>query len=255
MGDASRQSLVVDLTLGAVVVAVVATVVGATIQGAIGFGMNLVTVPALAIIAPEALPVSVIVLGIPISVGMLRYELGHIDRAGLAWVLGGRVPGTIAGAWVVASVSTSTLQLVAGVVVLSLVAASVAMPPLPVRPDTQLVAGMVSGVTGTAAGIGGPPLALLYQHHTGPTMRSTLAASFLFGTLFSIATLGFAGEVGGDQFLLGAALAPLVVAGSVAGRRFHTRLDAGWLRPGVLLFAALSAVVVLADAGVEVLAR
>jgi uncharacterized membrane protein YhaH (DUF805 family) len=48
----------VDLTVGVVLVAVVATFVGAIIQGAIGFGMNLVTVPALALVLPEALPVA-----------------------------------------------------------------------------------------------------------------------------------------------------------------------------------------------------
>src|SRR3546814_15753694 len=73
------------------------------------------------------------------------------------------------------------------------------MPVLPVRPPTQLVAGVVSGVTGTAAGIGGPPLALLYQHRPGSTIRSTLAAAFLVGTALSLATLAVAGEFGPSQ--------------------------------------------------------
>ncbi len=237
-----------DLTTSAVIVAVVATVLGATIQGSIGFGMNLVTVPALALVLPEALPVAVIVLGIPISVGMLRHERHALDRAGVGWIMVGRVPGSVAGAWVVATVSTSTLQAVAGIVVLALVLASVAMPPVAVRPGSQLVAGAVSGLSGTAAGIGGPPLALLYQRSTGPTMRSTLAASFFFGTLLSIATLALAREVGREQLLLGAGLAPLVAVGTIAGRRLHGWLDRGWLRSAVLVFAAAAAVTVLADA-------
>src|SRR3546814_18381487 len=123
------------------------------------------------------------------------------------------------------------------------------MPVLPVRPSTQLVAGVVSGVTGTAAGIGGPPLALLYQHRPGSTIRSTLAAAFLVGTALSLATLAVAGEVGASQVLLGLGLAPLVVVGSVTGRRFHDWLDQGWLRPGVLVFAAAAAVTVLHKIG------
>lgn len=237
-----------DLTIGAVIVAVLATLVGATIQGSIGFGMNLVTVPALALVLPEALPVAVIMLGLPISISMLRHEHHAADRAGIAWILTGRLPGSLLGAWIVATVSTSTLQGLVGIVVLLMVMASVAMPPLPVRRDTQLVAGMVSGVTSTAAGIGGPPLALLYQHHSGAAMRSTLAAAFLVGLVMSIAALALAREVGTDQLLFGLALAPLVVAGSIAGRRLHAWLDSGWLRPGVLVFAALTALTVLIDA-------
>ena len=237
-----------DLTISALVVAVLATAVGATIQGSLGFGMNLVTVPALALVLPEALPVTVIMLGVPISISMLRYERAALDRAGVGWILIGRVPGTAFGAWVVAAVSTSVLQGLVGVVVLLLVVASAVAPPLPVRRDTQVVAGVVSGVTGTAAGIGGPPLALLYQHGTGAAMRSTLAASFMFGTVLSIGALALARQVGASQLLLGAALAPLVVAGTVAGRRFHDLLDRGWLRPAVLTFAALAALTVLVDA-------
>ena len=237
-----------DLTVGVVVVAVLATVVGASIQGALGFGMNLVTVPALALVLPEALPVTVIVLGIPVSIGMLRHEHHALDRVGVGWIMIGRVPGTILGALVVATVSTAVLQGLVGIVVLLLVVASAVAPPLPVRRDTQVVAGAVSGITGTAAGIGGPPLALLYQHRSGATMRSTLAASFLFGTVLSLVTLALARQVGADQLLLGAGLAPLVVAGTVAGRRLHDWLDRGWLRPGVLLFAAAAAVTVLVDA-------
>lgn len=237
-----------NITIGVVVAAAAATAVGATMQGAIGFGMNLVTVPVLALVQPKALPVTVIVLGIPISAGMARYEWKSLDRAGVAWIIAGRVPGTVAGALIVAAVSTSVLQALAGGIVLALVVASVVTPPLRVHRGTQLAAGVVSGVTGTSAGIGGPPLALLYQRHPGPTMRATLAASFMLGTVLSLVTLGAAGQVGADQVFLGAGLAPVVIAGSIAGRRFHRWLERGWLRPAVLTFAAVTAVTALIHA-------
>jgi hypothetical protein len=236
------------ITFAAIALAALATIAGASIQGAIGFGMNLVTVPVLALVLPDSLPVTVVVLGIPISIAMLRHEHGALDRAGLGWIIGGRVPGTILGAWIVATAATDARSILIGVFVLAFVVASLAFPPVPVRPSTQVAAGAVSGVTGTAAGIGGPPLALLYQHHPGPAMRSTLAASFFFGTLLSIGTLTVARQVSGAQLLLGVGLAPLVLAGSYVGRRLHAFLDRGWMRPAVLTFAAISAVVVIVDA-------
>lgn len=238
-----------DVSAGAFVVAAVATLVGAAIQGAIGFGMNLVCVPVLALVAPETLPVAAIVLGMPVSVQMFRHEHAALDRPGLAWVLAGRVPGSVGGAVVVAAASTATLRLAVGAFVLAFVALSVAAPPVPVRPATQLAAGAVSGVTGTAAGIGGPPLALLYQRHRGPVIRSTLAASFLVGTLLSLGTLAVGGQVEGEAVVVGALLAPAVVVGTRIGRRFHDVLEQGWLRPAVLAFAAASAVAVMLDAG------
>jgi uncharacterized protein len=238
----------VELTLAIVVVAAVATLVGATIQGSIGFGMNLVTVPALALTVPEALPVAVIVLGLPISLAMLRHELADVDRAGISWIILGRIPGTVLGAWIVATVSTGTLQLVVGLVLLAIVLSSFVAPPIPVVPASQAITGAVSGVTGTAAGIGGPPLAVLYQRHTGPAIRATLSASFLIGTVLSLAMLGVSGSVGTDQLALGAGLTPFVLAGVLLGRRAHRVLDKGWMRPAVLAFAAVSAVAVVVDA-------
>src|SRR3546814_16712911 len=98
--------------------------------------MNLVTVPALALVLPEALPVAVITLGLSISIGMLRHEHHALDRVGLAWILAGRVPGSVVGAWVVAVASTTVLEALAGAVVLAMVLASVAMP---VRSDERRV--------------------------------------------------------------------------------------------------------------------
>jgi uncharacterized membrane protein YfcA len=232
----------------AVVVIALATLVGATIQGSIGFGMNLVTVPVLALVLPEALPATAILLGIPISLAMLRHEHHAIDRSGLGWIIAGRIPGTLVGTWIVATFTADGLKGFIGASVLLAVALSIFTPPLRLTPPAQVAGGAASGMTGTAAGIGGPPIALLYQHHPGPTMRATLAASFFFGTLLSITSLGFAHEVRGADILIALALIPIIISGSALGRLAHSTLDRKWLRPAVLMFAAVSALVVIATA-------
>jgi uncharacterized protein len=237
----------VEPTVVALLAAALATLVGATIQGGLGFGMNLVTVPVLALVLPESLPVAVILLGVPISISMVRHERAAVDRPGIAWLAAGRLPGSAAGAWIVAVVSIQVLQRLVGLLVLAFVVASAVAPAIPVRRSTQAAAGAVSGLTGTAAGIGGPPVALLYQHHPGPAMRSTLAASFFIGTIVSLGALGIAGAIRAPQVVLGLGLAPLVLLGARLGRRSHALLDRGWLRTAVLVFSAVSALVVLVD--------
>jgi uncharacterized membrane protein YfcA len=231
-----------------VLVAALATLVGASVQGSIGFGMNLVVVPVLALVIPDALPATAVLLGIPLSIAMTRHERHAVDRPGLVWITAGRVPGTVIGTLIVASVSIDVLKGFIGVFVLLSVAISALAPPIPLRPSTQFAGGLESGVTGTAAGIGGPPLAILYQHHPGPTMRATLAASFLIGTFLSLAALGIAGEVRGADIVLALVLIPVVLLGARIGRLAHNMLDRAWLRPAVLTFAAISAAVVLLDA-------
>ncbi|QGG93699.1 sulfite exporter TauE/SafE family protein [Actinomarinicola tropica] len=237
-----------DLSIVAWAAVLAAVLLGATIQGAIGFGMNLVSVPVIALVAPDTLPIAAILLGVPISVVMARYERASVDRSGVLWLFVGRVPGSAAGAAVVVAASTRDLQLFVGAVVLLMVLASITAPPIPVRRETQVGAGFVSGITGTAAGIGGPPVALLYQRHSGPVMRATLAATFFLGTILSVTTLAVSGSIPRDGVLLGAASIPFVVLGSRSGRRFHALLERRWLRPAVLAFSAVSAGVVVVDA-------
>ena len=108
---------------------------GATIQGSIGFGMNLVTVPVLALALPDSLPVAVVLLGFPISDHDAPSRApSSLDRTGLGWIIGGRVPGTVMGTWVVTSVTVATLQRLIGRFVLLFVLASVFAPPILLRP-------------------------------------------------------------------------------------------------------------------------
>jgi len=237
-----------DVSIGGWAAIAVVVVLGAAIQGGIGFGMNVVAVPVLALIVPEALPVAAIVFGIPISIVMVRHERASVDRSGLTRLIVGRIPGSVLGAWIVTVVSVAGLQVLVGGMVLAFAVATALAPPIPVVRSTQLTAGAVSGVTGTAVGIGGPPVALLYQHQAGPVVRATLAATFLVGTMLSLTALLVSGSVGRDGLLVGLACAPLVVVGTHLGRRLHDLLDRGWLRPAVIGFSVVSALLVLAEA-------
>lgn len=62
-------------------------------------------------------------------------------------------------------------------------------------------AGSITGVTETATGIGGPPLALVFQHHPGPVVRTTIAACFLVGQVVSLVMLMLAGRATAEQVL------------------------------------------------------
>jgi hypothetical protein len=75
------------------------------------------------------------------------------------------VTGTVIGAGAVVALPLCTLQLVVAVCVLAAVVASVAVR-LPVTPGPANLSavGVISGVVGTTAAVGGPPIALLYQH-------------------------------------------------------------------------------------------
>jgi uncharacterized membrane protein YfcA len=232
----------VHLSAAELAVALAAVLAGAFVQGTVGFGVNILAAPVMALVEPDALPAVLILAALPLATGMLVREHGHIDRDGLRWLLIGRLPGTALGALVVATLPPDDLAAVIGALVLVAVGMSVAAPPLAVTRSTALAVGALSGAMGTASSIGGPPPALLYQHHPGAVLRSTTAALFVVGTILSASALAVAGEVTVDDVVLAAVLTPAIAGGLGLSHVLAGHIDAGWLRPAVLVVAAVAGV-------------
>jgi uncharacterized membrane protein YfcA len=221
--------------------------VGAFVQGSVGFGINLIVVPVIAVLVPEAIPGAVVLLSLPLTITMVVREHHHVDRRGVAWVMVGRLPGAVLGAAVVVLVATDVLTAIVGAVILVAVGLSVARLHVPVTPWSAAGAGLTAGVMGTAAGVDGPPLALLYQHHRSEAIRATLAACFVLGTLMSAGALAIAGEITADQLVFTLQLLPALVVGLLASAWGAQHLRGRSVRPFVLAFASIAGVLALVD--------
>lgn len=226
--------------MGALVALEAAVLAGALIQGSIGFGSALVIVPALGLVRPAAVPVAMLLLAVPMTSWMAFAERRSIDWPGYGWILLGRIPGTAAGVWILATVPLASFEAVVGALVLAAVAISVVGPGFAMRGRTRTIAGFAAGTFGTAVGIGGPPLALVYQGRPGPELRSTLAVSFVTGLGVSLAALAVAGRVERWHLILALELLPALAVGLVAARAAARLLDERWLRPAVLTYAAVA---------------
>jgi uncharacterized protein len=224
-----------------------AVAVGVAIQGALGFGYALVAAPVMALVAPSALPTTLIFLALPLTAFMAARERHAVDWRGLGWILAGRVLGTVAGAALLVAVPPSSLSILFGSMIVVAAVLSALGSGLEAEPRTQLVGGVASGIMGTAAAIGGPALAVVYQRRSGPELRSTLALSFVAGLLLSLVALSVAGEVHGWQAVLALWLLPAMVVGLVLSRALAARLERRWLRPAVLAFAAVAGMAAIVD--------
>lgn len=215
-------------------------IVGAAAQGSIGFGHNLIVVPVVALLLPAALPGTLVISGLPLSLLVIAREHRGVDRRSVAWIAAGRVPGTVVGVLIVATVSARLLGGLAGAAVLVGVTMSLFARPIRVAPQTALVAGATSGVMGTAAAIDGPPLALLLQHHPGHHFRPTMAACFVIATVMSFAALALAGEITTDQLRLALALIPGTLVGFAISHWATRALHGRDLRPAILALVAVT---------------
>ena len=218
----------------------VAVLMGARVQRSVGFGLALVVVSALTFVRPEALPATVLLMVMPLGVFMAFKERRAIDVSDLAYVLSGGLLGTLGGVGLLLLVPDRYLSVLFGVLVVLAALTSAVDPDLPLRNPTRLAGGVASGIMGTAAGIGGPPLALVYQSRSGPEVRSTLAVAFFVGTAISLLALALSGSADFSHLVLALELLPALFLGLWAANYVTGFLSGDWLRPTILFFAALS---------------
>jgi uncharacterized membrane protein YfcA len=229
-------------TLGVVAAAVA---IAALVQGTTGVGFALIVAPVLAFLAPELLPACVLMLMIPLNIYVAWRERSALDRHGAGWITAGRFAGTFGGVWILSVLALGELSVVTGAATVLAALATLLAPRFTPGRKAFVAAGAITGVMETATGIGGPPLALVYQHHTGPTLRATLAFCFLVGQLISLALLAGVGRVNASQLRVALALVPAVVVGAALSRLAHRRLDGRLLRGIVLAFATISGLVLI----------
>ena len=226
------------------VLTLVAVAVGAVIQGSIGFGYAFVAVPTMALLYPEALPVTPLLLALPMTTLMTAREWRSIDVTGFFLITAARAVGTAAGVALLVLVPVSFLSILVGLLITALALSSFFSPNFEVTNKTRIAGGMASGITSTTAAIGGPPLALIYQNRSGAELRSTLSVSFVVGTVMSLAGLALAGKVQAWHFLLALQLLPGLLVGLWSSRWVIWYLDERWLRSAVLTFAAVAGLTV-----------
>jgi hypothetical protein len=223
-----------------------AVVLAAGVQGTVGFAYALLAAPLLALISPELVPGPVLFSSLALSALTAWRERASIDRRGVATALLGRVPGAALAGAAIGWLPTVSYEFLFGSLVL--VAVLLGLVGKGFRPTIPalLGAGFASGVMGTLTSVGGPPIALVYQHASGPVLRATLNAYFALGCVVSIGVLALAGRFGARESLAGLALMPLVFIGFVASGRVHARIDAGRARAAVLALAGLCSALVMA---------
>ena len=200
------------------------------VQGSTGVGFALLVAPVLGLLAPAMLPVAVLVLMLPLNLYVAGRERAALDFRSGGWISAGRLVGTFGGLWVLVVLSASHLNMLIGISTIAAAVATLVMPAFEPSRGVHVAAGLITGVTETATGIGGPPLALVYQHHPVAVMRSTIALCFLADELFSLTFLWQADRIRLEQLVGAAQLLPALGVGALLSRLIHQRVDQKALR-------------------------
>ena len=221
---------------------------GGVVQSTIGFGLAVVAAPVVVLLAPDLMPAALLLPALTLPLLQLSHGDRDIAWHPLGWALAARTLFTPVGVAVVAWFSPRAIAALVGVLILVTVALSIWAIDLRATRRNAAVAGAVSGISGTAAAIGGPFLALVLQHERPERVRSTLAVFFVAGSLLGLSGLFVGGELTREQVLAGLVWVPFGLLGYVVGAPVRARLDPEKFRRAVLAFCVLASLTVIARA-------
>ncbi len=234
------------MSIAELVVAATVVLIGSLVQGSLGFGLGLVSAPVLALIDPDLVPVTPLLLATVLTFVMAIRDRDAIAARELTWAWIGRLPGTAIGVATVAAVSGSAASVVFGSGILLAVAMTASGRRLPDGPRTLFGAGMVSGAMATAVSVGGPPIALVLIDLPPRRLRATLSAFFAIGALLSLMSLAAIGEVGRESIVATALLGLPMAAGLALAAPVTRRATPGQIAVAALTIAGVSALALLA---------
>ncbi len=237
--------MIAEVPLWAVVLIAVIVAVGCFVQATIGLGLGLLSAPLLALIEPSLVPTLPLLLAIPLSSGVLWVERHHISWRVIAWALPARIPGIFLGVWLATAFDERVLGVVVGLMVLIAVGLSFYTVVVRQTPLTLVGAGFAAGAAGTAAAIGGPPMAIVMAHRPSREVRGTLSLFFVVGSVMSVVLFWVQGALPRASISLAIGYLPLVGLAFLAGHRAHRRIPRETFRRVVLALCAGSATVLL----------
>jgi uncharacterized membrane protein YfcA len=228
------------------VICAITVFIGTLVQRLSGAGYGMFAAPVMAIVAPEWLPGTVLLVGFVIGSGALLNARDAIQWKDLPPGFAGRILGAGIAAYIAtAVVGTDALEIIVGFIVLFAVALTLLGLSFPISRVSLFVAGTVGGVMGTLTGIGAPPMAILYSKVEARRSAATQNAFYGFGTLVAIIALSTVGVLTLAQLAFAATLAPLVPVALRVSRPLAVRFERGAIRPWALGLATISALALL----------
>ncbi len=219
--------------------------IGAILQSGIGFGLGPFAVPLLVMIEPRLVPGPLLFDALILTLLMSHREFNSLDKTSVKWAVIGRLAGSILAAFTLTYLVREQLKLFFGILVLLAVLISFLKFRVKNSGGNLFIAGTLSGYMGTAVSIGGPPMALIFQHRSGPQIRATLSAIFSIGTVIALIALAVIGKFGWIELRFALLLLPGLLIGFFLSRYVTPIIDKGLMRPLLLTTSAAAALILI----------
>jgi len=220
--------------------------IGCWVQTALGFGMAVIAAPIIVILNPAWVPVALTLCALFLSILNTWNQRAHIEWKALTLPFLTRIPGTVAGAWLLLQLSTHALQLFVAICVILAVVISYYGKQFDYTPRRMGLAAFVSGIMGTTTSIGGPPMALVMQHGKPNNIRANLSMYFGYSCTISMISYAYIGLLDTQLILESLSFIPVCIIGFLLGVKARPYIDNNErFRPLLLVLCSCAAAIAI----------
>ena len=224
-------------------------IIGAITQSAIGIGFG---IPAcfLVLLEPTMVPSCIVLMGTFLAFSNAFLSLKDIITEDLAYSFSGRVVGTLISIPLITlTIGTKSFLIIFGLLLLITVFLSAKRWNVVATKKNVTIAGVCSGFMGTLTGVGGPPMAIVYQNSSSKNVVATLNMFFGIGALFSVLILIYIDLINLREVMRCLLLTPGILVGIILGRQKIVKDYVSFnLKKLILIICFISAILVLTQA-------
>jgi len=220
-------------------------IVASILQMATGVSVGMIIVPFLAMISYTLIPVPIVFASLTLTIMMAYKGREHIDLHNAYPISIGMLAGIFVSVYLLSQVRFEYLGLVFGIFILISVLISLKVKTFTLTKTMNYTGGLIAGVMGTMAAVGGQILALLFQNHPLESIKSTLAVLY---TLFSITMLVvfyLFGNFSYEQMVSGFYLMPGFIIGFFIAPVFSQYFNPKHAKTVVLSMATLGSLMLI----------
>jgi uncharacterized protein len=234
-----------EFTLYTLIVINIIVLVGSLLQGLLGYGVGMFCAPLLFLISPDLVPAPLILISTVITVMMMVRDRSHLQFDQVSWAMVGGFIGVILGGLVLKVASKNQFEFVFGVLILIAVFISILGFKPTVNKKTNTIIGFTSGFMGSITAVGGPPMALLYQHGNIKNIKANLTAFFLFLNIVALITLTLIGQITLSTLTIVVLTFPGIAIGMYISTKAHHIVKAHLIRPWILALSAITSIIAI----------
>lgn len=220
-------------------------IIATVLQIAAGMGFGMLASPLIALVKPELVPGSVLVMGLFIAIVGAWHERKNIEPQEIVAGVTGRVIGSaMAFAILLALPDVNAFMIMFGSIMLAAICFTAFGMKIVFSIRNLFGLSIVSGVMGSITAVGAPPMALIYHERQPEIIRPTLNLFFFSGCILGLISLSASGWFRPGDMVVTIAFIPALFAG-VFIAKFARNFSSKFLSNFLLTLSAIASLVLI----------